>query len=70
MKCISSKPFNCKYDYLTGRFTSTVSLWEKYLGLTPYQYAWNNPVNWLDEYGKKMLEKTDAFCNEAKEKGK
>ena len=31
-----------KYDYLTDRFTSTGPLWEKYLGLTAYQYAGNN----------------------------
>ena len=45
-----------KYDYMTGRFTSLDPLWEKYLGLTPWQYAGNNPVNWLDENGKWVAE--------------
>ena len=52
-----------KYDYMTGRFTSIDPLWEKYLGLTPWQYAGNNPVNALDENGKTI----QAISSESQE---
>jgi len=41
-----------KYDYISGRFSSTDPLWEKYIGLTPYQYSANNPVGLLDGNGR------------------
>ncbi|OGU56806.1 MAG: hypothetical protein A2X64_07505 [Ignavibacteria bacterium GWF2_33_9] len=41
-----------KYDYVSGRFISVDPLSEKFYGLTPYQYAANNPVGLLDENGK------------------
>jgi len=41
-----------KYDDEIGRFTSIDPLWEKYYSLTPYQYAGNNPVSFLDGNGK------------------
>ncbi|OGU56795.1 MAG: hypothetical protein A2X64_07450 [Ignavibacteria bacterium GWF2_33_9] len=44
-----------KYDYISGRFTSTDPLWEKYMGLTPYQYSANNPVSLLDRNGKDIV---------------
>ena len=40
-----------KYDDEIGRFTSIDPLWEKYYSLTPYQYAGNNPVSFLDGNG-------------------
>jgi RHS repeat-associated protein len=40
-----------KYDYKTGRFMSVDPLWGEYLGLTPYHYAGNNPVMFLDPEG-------------------
>ncbi|OGU56801.1 MAG: hypothetical protein A2X64_07480 [Ignavibacteria bacterium GWF2_33_9] len=40
-----------KYDYISGRFTSTDPLWEKYYGYTPYHYTRNNPVLRLDVNG-------------------
>ncbi|OGU57255.1 MAG: hypothetical protein A2X64_10875 [Ignavibacteria bacterium GWF2_33_9] len=41
-----------KYDYISGRFTSVDVLSEKFYGLSPYQYAGNNPVSLLDGNGK------------------
>ena len=41
-----------KYDDLTGRFTATDPLWEKYYGWSPYVYSANNPVNLKDINGK------------------
>src|SRR5690606_13623155 len=35
-----------------GRFTSTDILWEKFRGVSPYVYANNNPINFLDDDGK------------------
>jgi RHS repeat-associated protein len=40
-----------KYDYETGRFMSVDPLWSEYLGLTPYHYSSNDPVNRLDPSG-------------------
>ncbi len=40
-----------KYDDEIGRFTSIDPLWEKYYSLTPYQYAGNNPVSFIDPTG-------------------
>ena len=45
-----------KYDNISGRFLSIDPLphawvWEKYLSWTPYQYAGNNPVSFLDGNG-------------------
>ena len=44
-----------KYDDLTGRFTATDPLWEKYYGWSPYVYGANNPVNRVDRDGKKII---------------
>jgi len=44
-----------KYDYETGRFTSTDVLWEKYAGWSPYHYCGNNPVSRADWNGKDMV---------------
>jgi len=41
-----------KYDYETGRFTSTDVLWEKYAGWSPYHYCGNNPISRVDWNGK------------------
>jgi RHS repeat-associated protein len=41
-----------KYDPELGRFTSVDPLWEKYLGLQPYQYAANSPIRYYDNNGK------------------
>ena len=41
-----------KYDDLTGRFTATDPLWEKYYGWSPYVYSGNDPVNLIDLDGK------------------
>ena len=43
-----------KYDDLTGRFTATDPLWEKYYGWSPYVYSANNPVNRVDRDGRKV----------------
>jgi len=40
-----------KYDYETGRFTSTDVLWEKYAGWSPYHYSHNNPISRKDGNG-------------------
>jgi RHS repeat-associated protein len=40
-----------KYDVLLGRFTSIDPLWEKYYGLTPYNYCGNNPLIAVDPSG-------------------
>ena len=44
-----------KYDDLTGRFTATDPLWEKYYGWSPYVYSANNPVNRVDRDGRKII---------------
>ena len=44
-----------KYDDLTGRFTATDPLWEKYYGWSPYVYSWNNPVNKVDLDGRDII---------------
>lgn len=44
-----------KYDPYLGRFTLPDPLWEKYVSLTPYQYAGNNPVISKDIDGKKIF---------------
>ena len=43
-----------KYDDLTGRFTATDPLWEKYYGWSPYVYSGNDPVNKVDLDGRKI----------------
>lgn len=50
-----------KYDYISGRFTSTDPLWEKYMGLTPYQYSANNPIGLLDDNGKDIKQRQGAM---------
>jgi RHS repeat-associated protein len=40
-----------KYDAELGRFMSIDLLFEKYPGLTPYNYCGNNPVSYLDKTG-------------------
>ena len=40
-----------KYDDEIGRFTSIDVLWEKYRGLSPYQYCRNNPLILVDPSG-------------------
>ena len=44
-----------KYDDLTGRFTATDPLWEKYYGWSPYVYSGNDPVNKVDLDGKDII---------------
>ena len=43
-----------KYDRGLGRFTLPDPLWEKYVNLTPYQYAGNNPVSYFDASGYEL----------------
>jgi len=50
-----------KYDDEIGRFTSIDPLWEKYYSLTPYQYAGNNPVSFLDGNGKEIFFPDNSF---------
>jgi len=40
-----------KYYFLSDRFTSVDPLWEKYYEWSPYQYAENNPVKFIDPIG-------------------
>ena len=44
-----------KYDDLTGRFTATDPLWEKYYGWSPYVYSGNDPVNLIDLDGRDII---------------
>lgn len=43
------------YDAEIGRFTSVDRFAEKYPGLTPYQYAANNPLFFIDANGDSLL---------------
>lgn len=40
-----------KYENEVGVFTSIDQLWEDYRSWTPYQYAGNNPITYIDESG-------------------
>ena len=40
-----------KYDEDIGRFTSVDPLWNKYIGWTPYQYSFNDPIDFKDDNG-------------------
>jgi len=48
-----------KYNYATGRFTSTDVLWEKYAGWSPYHYCGNNPVSRVDWNGRNVIAVTN-----------
>ncbi len=43
-----------KYDSDLGRFLCPDAMWEKYISMTPYQYAGNDPINQVDFDGKKI----------------
>ena len=49
-----------KYDDLTGRFTATDPLWEKYYGWSPYVYSGNDPVNKVDLTGKNWFSNSNG----------
>ncbi len=49
-----------KYDDLTGRFTATDPLWEKYYGWSPYVYSANDPVNKVDLTGKNWFSNSNG----------
>jgi len=44
-----------QYSQEYGRFVSVDALWQKYLPLTPYQYAANNPISFLDYAGTHIV---------------
>ncbi|MBP7731885.1 MAG: RHS repeat-associated core domain-containing protein [Bacteroidales bacterium] len=50
------------YDPQIGRFITLDRFTEKYLDFTPYQYAANNPVKYLDFNGD-SIKLSDAFLN-------
>ena len=41
-----------QYDDVSGRFMAIDPLWEKYRGLSPYVYSFNNPLSIIDPTGK------------------
>ena len=43
------------YDPQIGRFTTQDRFAEKYMGLTPYQYAANNPIKFIDLNGDSVV---------------
>ena len=43
------------YDPIVGRFTTMDPLCEKYYSISPYAYAGNNPVRFVDPTGKDIL---------------
>ena len=44
-----------KYDDEIGRFTSPDPLWEKYRAWSPYVYAANNPILYVDPDGRDII---------------
>ncbi len=51
-------------QYGGGRFLSVDALWEKYRSSTPYHYALNNPVRFMDPNGEKVEYKDPEVANE------
>ena len=42
-----------QYDAVLGRFTTMDPMAEKYYGITPYNYCFDNPIKYIDPDGKK-----------------
>jgi len=59
------------YDSELGRFISMDPRWDKYPGLTPYQYCANNPLKFVDRTGEEVeFDDEESANNTAEELNK
>jgi len=51
------------YDNQTGRFNTQDRFSEKYFSLSPYQYAANNPIRYMDAHGDSIIDKDNIVAD-------